>query len=102
RAKFLFVHFDARVTLEENYNPAEKSLVLRAIDGDFVRFESFWQVKPVGPNTTAITITSEAQLKRWIPRWLERWQVRKSVDQSLRALLVEMERRATGRKSAES
>ena len=94
RARLLFLHFDARAILEETFDPVAKTLELRAVDGDFVRFDSFWRLQQIGPNDTAIALTSEANLKRWVPQWLARWQVRKSVDSSLRALLAEMDRRA--------
>jgi len=94
RATFMFIHFDAKAVLEETFDPAADSLTLRAVAGDFVRFESSWHVTSISPTVTSINVTSEAQLKRWIPQWLERWQVRKTLAHSLRALLIEMERRA--------
>jgi hypothetical protein len=98
RAKFLFLHFDARAVLEESFDPAAATLVIRAVDGDFARFESRWRLDRSRPGETGIFLSSEAVLKRWVPQWLERWQVRRSVDQSLRALLREMQRR--GRETA--
>jgi len=94
RANLMFIHFDAKAVLEETFDPGADSLTLRAVSGDFVRFESSWHVKSISPTVTSINVTSEAQLKRWVPQWLERWQVRKTLAHSLRALLIEMERRA--------
>jgi ribosome-associated toxin RatA of RatAB toxin-antitoxin module len=94
RARFLFFHVDARAVLEERFDPAARTLEMHALDGDFSKFDSYWQFKPVSASETAIALRSEVNLKRWLPQWLERRQVRKSVDQSLRALLAEMQRRA--------
>jgi ribosome-associated toxin RatA of RatAB toxin-antitoxin module len=94
RARFLIFHVDAHAILEEKFDPAARTLEMHALEGDFSRFDSYWQFKPLSATETQLVLRSEVNLKRWLPRWLERRQVRKSVEESLRALIQEMERRA--------
>jgi ribosome-associated toxin RatA of RatAB toxin-antitoxin module len=58
----------------------------RQLDGDFLRNEGSWRLRPLADGRTSVRYDAVVQFRRWVPAWLMARAERRAATQLMRAL----------------